>query len=120
MTRKRGIPTTTEARTLADMGWGTERTRSDLERDFLALLRAHGLSPPEVNARIGPYEVDFLWRTERLIVELDGYAYHSSRAQFESDRRRDREFQRMGFVVLRFADRELSPCPPDIANFLRS
>ncbi len=89
------------------MGWTTERTRSDLERAFLRLLRSHELPLPEVNARLGPFEVDFLWRSARLAVELDGYAYHSDRASFEADRRRDRELQARGFVVLRFIYREV-------------
>ncbi len=89
------------------MGWSKERTRSDLERRFLRLLRSHELPLPEVNARLGPYEVDFLWRSAHLVVELDGYAYHSDRASFEADRRRDRELQARGFVVLRFTYREV-------------
>ena len=49
-------------------------TRSDLERRFLRLLRSNELPLPEVNTRVGPYEVDLLWRAERIIAELDGYA----------------------------------------------
>ena len=66
---------------------------------------------PEVNARLGPYEVDFLWRPQRLIVELDGFEYHSSREAFEADRRRDRDLQLRGYDVLRFADSELDESP---------
>ena len=62
---------------------------------------------PQVNAQAGPFTVDFLWRAERLIVEVDGWDYHRSRASFEADRARDRELSRLGFEVLRFADREL-------------
>jgi very-short-patch-repair endonuclease len=29
------------------------------------------------------------WPQERLVVEVDGFAYHSSRAAFERDRARD-------------------------------
>ena len=59
VTLRRNIPVTTPARTKRDMGWATETTRSDLERKFLRLLRAHDLPIPEVNARLGPYTVDF-------------------------------------------------------------
>jgi hypothetical protein len=31
-----------------------DRSRSDLERDFLRLCRRHSFAPPEVNVRIGP------------------------------------------------------------------
>ncbi len=63
----RGIPVTTVARTLRDLGY-RERTRSDLERLFLSLCRKRGIRKPEANVEIGPYEVDFLWRAERLIA----------------------------------------------------
>ena len=48
-------------------------TRSDLEDDFLAFLRRHRLPPPETKAKIGRYEVDFLWRSHALVVETDFY-----------------------------------------------
>jgi hypothetical protein len=95
-TLRHGIPVTTQTRTLADLGYGPERTRSDLERLFLRICRRHDIPKPEVNLRIGPYEVDFLWRAERLIVEVDSWKYHSGRRAFEADRARDRELSRRG------------------------
>lgn len=50
---------------------------------MLALVRAGGLPEPELNARIGRWTVDFLWRREKVIVEIDGYRFHSSRAKLE-------------------------------------
>jgi hypothetical protein len=63
-------------------------TRSELEEAFLALCRGGGLPDPEVNVHLHGYEVDFLWRRERRVVEVDGYAFHSVRGAFERDRRR--------------------------------
>ena len=40
----------------------TDRTRSDLERDFLRLWRRKRLPQPEVNVPIDGMTVDFLWR----------------------------------------------------------
>ena len=117
-TLRHRIPVTTPERTKRDMGWTKERTRSDLERAFLRLLRAHGLPLPEVNVTLGPHEDDVLWRERRLVVELDGYAYHSSRASFAADRRRDRELQRRGFVVLRFTYQEITDEPDAVASAL--
>jgi very-short-patch-repair endonuclease len=117
-TRRKGIPVTTLARTLADLGYGPERTRSDLERLFLRICRKHGIPKPEVNVKVGPNEVDFLWRAERLVVEVDGWKYHSDRRAFEADRARDRELARRGFTVLRFTDRELSAKPDAVADSL--
>ena len=118
VTKRKGIAVTTPARTAADLGWTTPRSRSDLERDFLALLRAHGLPMPEVNARLGPHEIDFLWRAERLAVELDSYAYHSDRATFVKDRARDRYLTTRGFTPMRFADTELDETPGVIVRAL--
>jgi very-short-patch-repair endonuclease len=87
---------------------GRDRTRSDLERDFLRLCRRYQLPAPEVNVRVGPHLVDFLWRERRLVVETDGYASHRGRAAFEDDRSRDLELRSWGFQVVRLAEKQLS------------
>lgn len=55
----------------------------------------------------GVGRVDFLVG-DRLIIEVDGERYHSDSAQFHRDRERDRLLHSMGFVVLRFAFRDLA------------
>jgi very-short-patch-repair endonuclease len=89
-------------------------TRSEAEARLLALLRAAGLAPSSVNARVGNYEVDFLWRPNRLVVEFDGFAYHSTRAAFERDRTRDAELQAHGYRVIRVTWRQLVEEPEAI------
>jgi very-short-patch-repair endonuclease len=89
----------------------TTVTRSQLEERFLGLIRRAGLPPPEVNAQLGPFTVDFLWAGQRLIVELDGYAFHSTRRSFEGDRARDLELGAAGFQVMRFTWRQLVEQP---------
>jgi very-short-patch-repair endonuclease len=73
----------------------------------LALVRKSNLPRPEVNAKLGPWEVDFLWRRERLAVEIDGYAFHSSRPALERDHRKDADLQNRGLLVLRYSPRLL-------------
>lgn len=63
-------------------------TRSEAERRFLELVRRARLPEPRTNARVGRYEVDFYWPDHGLIVEVDGFAFDSSRRAFERDRRR--------------------------------
>jgi very-short-patch-repair endonuclease len=82
-------------------------TRSEAEERFLALVRRAGLPPPRVNARVGAYEVDFLWAQQRLIVEIDGFAFHSTRSAFERDRRRDSDLQAAGYRVMRLTWRQI-------------
>jgi very-short-patch-repair endonuclease len=82
-------------------------TRSDAEECFLALVRKARLPEPAVNVRVGRYIADFLWREQRLIVEVDGYAFHSSRRSFERDHERDLVLKAAGFDVLRFTRRQI-------------
>jgi very-short-patch-repair endonuclease len=81
---------------------GTFVTRSEMEERFLALCDRYALPRPNVNTRIEGAEVDFAWRDARLIVEVDGYAYHRSPGAFEADRERDVLLALAGWQVLRF------------------
>ena len=66
----------------------------------LALLRA-GL-PVVPQAWIpGVGRVDFLVG-KRLVVEIDGFAFHSERAEYREDRRRANALAARGYVLLRF------------------
>jgi very-short-patch-repair endonuclease len=80
---------------------GPAFTRSEAEERLLALARDGRLPKPQANAVVGEYEVDFLWAAQRLVVEVDGYEFHSGRMRFEGDRRRDAELATLGLRVLR-------------------
>lgn len=82
-------------------------TRSDLERRFLTALSKAAVQEPETNVLVAGYEVDFLWRTKRVIVELDGRETHHTTAAFERDRARDRDLLTHGFRVARITWRQL-------------
>ena len=82
-------------------------TRSEAEERFLALVRSAELPLPELNVLVDGYEVDALWRDRRLVVEVDGFRFHSSRRAFERDRRRDADLQAAGFSVLRLTWRQV-------------
>jgi very-short-patch-repair endonuclease len=82
-------------------------TRSELEERFLRLCDDHGLPRPDTNTRIEGIEVDFVWREARLIVEVDGYAYHRSPSAFETDRERDVTLTGAGWTVMRFTWRQI-------------
>jgi very-short-patch-repair endonuclease len=86
-------------------------TRSEAEERLLALIRDAGLPSPQVNASVGGHLVDFLWRECRLVVEVDGYRFHSSRSAFERDRRRDAELNAAGFRVVRITWRQVAEEP---------
>jgi very-short-patch-repair endonuclease len=93
-------------------------TRSEAERRFLELIRAARLPTPETNVRIDGHEVDLLWRQAKLMVEIDGYAFHSSRSAFERDRRRDAALTGRGWRVIRITWRQLTEEPEAVVAIL--
>jgi very-short-patch-repair endonuclease len=142
---ERGIPVTNPRRTLEDLRRvlapsefaaalreaeflqlpiGTDQaldhTRSELEARFLGACRRYRVPEPEVNVRVGPFIVDFLWRTARLIAEVDGWESHGSRSAFEADRIRDVELATMGYEVLRFTWNRVTGDAAEVASAIES
>ncbi len=93
---------TAALRAILGQSGGPALTRSEAEARFLALLRTAELEPPRANRRVEGYEVDFLWPAARLVVEIDGRAFHSSPDMFERDRGRDAALTGAGYRVQRF------------------
>ncbi|MDX6671032.1 MAG: hypothetical protein QOI91_1395 [Solirubrobacteraceae bacterium] len=118
--RRPGAP---RLRAILDSGRVGIVTRSELEARFLALVTAAGLPAPRMNARIAVggrrLEVDCVWPESRVAVELDGHAYHSTRAAFERDRARDRLLQAAGWRVIRITWRQLHDEPQAVLGDLK-
>lgn len=95
-----------------------DRARSHLERLFLILVRRAGLPRPAVNETISRHARDFVWPEQRLVVEVDGYRYHSSKRAQQRDRRRDRELTALGWRPIRFTYEEVAFEPGDVAREL--
>ena len=93
-------------------------TRSEAERRLLQLVRAAQLPAPRTNVRVGRHEVDLLWPDERVIVEVDGFAFHATRTAFERDRAKDRALQAAGYLVLRITWRQLVDEPEAVVAAL--
>jgi very-short-patch-repair endonuclease len=87
--------------TLLDHRGNSTITRSQAEERMLEIIRAANFPMPECNPRVNGYEVDFLWRPQRVIVEIDGYAYHCNHSAFERDRAKGAALGAAGFVVIR-------------------
>lgn len=107
LARHSGGRGTARLRALIEQSRDEGFTRSWGERRLRTLLRKAGIPQPETNVRIGSYRPDFAWRTERLIVEFDGYDTHGTRRMFESDRSRDAALAALGWLVIRFTWRQL-------------
>jgi very-short-patch-repair endonuclease len=82
--------------------------RSELERGFLDLVRDSRLPPPQVNVLVEGYLVDAYWPAARLVVELQGYAYHSDREAFERDHARLARLKLAGCEVLALTWRQVT------------
>lgn len=92
-------------------GIETDRTRSDLEAYFLELCCRHGLPMPGVNVKLGRWEVDFVWREQRLVVETDSFVYHRGSVAFQDDHARDLDLRAEGFAIHRFTEQQLKEEP---------
>jgi hypothetical protein len=84
------------------------RTKSELEVMFFELCQSGGVYPlPEVNARVAGWEVDALFRKQRIAVELDGHDNHRSPAQVKRDRRKELALRGAGFLPVRYSAEQL-------------
>ncbi len=89
---------------------------SELELRFLDLIREAGLPPPQVNVLVEGFVVDAYWPSARLVVELQGYAFHSDRSAFERDHARLARLKLARFEVLALTWRQVSEQPEWVAS----
>jgi hypothetical protein len=108
---------------LNDAGRARGVTRRELERRFAVALASTDLPRPHRNADVAAagrfFEVDCLWRTQRLIVELDGGFVHGTWRASERDRERDRLLMADGWRVVRITWRQLRDDAPAVIADLR-
>lgn len=76
-------------------------------------LRLYSLPIRRQVSIVGVGRVDFLIG-ERLVIEVDGAAYHTDPERFEADRHRDAALSRRGFRVLRFSYRQVLDRWPEV------
>jgi very-short-patch-repair endonuclease len=105
---------------IAEMTGPAPWLQSELEAIFREVIRGSDLPDYEANVMVEGEVVDALWRKERVIVELDGYAFHKSRARFEADRRRDAKLQVAGYRVLRVTQERLTNEPQAVLAEIRA
>lgn len=82
-----------------------EQADSILEARARGVIRSAGLPPPApapVRVRAGgrTLHVDIGWPAKRVGVEVDGFGYHSSRADLERDHRRANALALAGWTIL--------------------
>jgi very-short-patch-repair endonuclease len=104
------------------------RLRSRMEARMLPLLTHHALPIPGTNEKLRiagrTFEVDFLWREQRVIVETDGGRFHDHPRAQKRDAERNQLLARAGYRVIRIGWEQLRDEPDqviaEIARFLRT
>ena len=104
-----------------------ERSRSnpwsEAERHLHDLLDAAGITGWSANDPVVEdgqrFHPDVVFRAARLILEVDGFAFHSGREVFERDRRRQNTLVINGWQVLRLTWRMLTEDPDGVIALIR-
>jgi very-short-patch-repair endonuclease len=89
-------------------------TRSELEREFVALAEQMGLPRPVTAFNFVGYELDVYWQDLRFAVELDVYATHGAHKPFEEDRQRDEDLKLAGVELTRVTGRRFEREPRQV------
>ena len=71
-----------------------------------------------MNGRIHGYEVDVLWRTAGVAVEVDGWDAHSGRVAFERDRLKAATLIANGLTVIPITGRQIQADPEGVIGRL--
>jgi very-short-patch-repair endonuclease len=95
-------------------------TDSELERQFLTLVRSAGLPMPLTQQRVNGYRVDFYWPGLGLVVETDGLRYHRTPVQQTRDHRRDQAHATSGLERLRFSRAQIRYEPEHVVETLEN
>jgi len=74
--------------------------RSVAERLLLELVRRAGLPEPQLNVRVGDWEVDARWPACGVVAEFDSFTFHQDRFAFAKDRRKWTALQAAGHPVV--------------------
>jgi very-short-patch-repair endonuclease len=103
------------------------KLRSRMEARLLPLLSEAALPIPQTNTKLRVagkvYEVDFLWRAQKLVVETDGGRFHDNPAAGARDSERNRALVAAGYTIPRLGWEDLRDRPDetmrDLARLLR-
>jgi very-short-patch-repair endonuclease len=86
---------------------------------MVTFCQAQSLPIPQVNVYVHGWLVDAHWPDQKVVVEIDGWRGHRSPAQLHSDHQRALELRALGYVVLRYTERQLLETPAAVAADIR-
>ena len=100
-----------------------DRASAQSERLFIKLMRGAGITGWEVNRRLQlgaiTAEVDFRFIRERLVIEIDGWAWHHQHDRFQNDRTKQNALSIARWQVLRFTWFDLTERPERVVEEVR-
>src|SRR2546423_15633399 len=108
---------------LARRGGALAAAGGELQDLFTELLDAHGGARPDGEIALGTAgrwvgRVDFVWRRQKLIVEVDG-RQHAAPLDRRADRARDAALEGDGWIVVRVTRWELVNEPEKVVARIR-
>lgn len=96
-----------------------DRAASEAERLATALLRGAHIDGWQCGYRIGDYQADIAFPASKLVIEIDGWAWHADIERFQRDRRRQNALVLAGWTVLRFTWQDLTTRPEAVVREVR-
>lgn len=105
-------------------GDGSRPLESLFELKLLKLIRASRLPIPHRQYEVRENgqliaRVDFAYPGALVAIEADGFAFHSGRATFQTDRSRQNALTTRGWVVLRFTWADIHERPDEVVTKIR-
>jgi very-short-patch-repair endonuclease len=94
--------------------------RSAAERLLIKILRKAGITGWKTNHPVAGYRVDVGFPMQKVAIEADGWAFHSSPTAFQIDRERQNDISLIGWQVLRFTWLDLTEYPDRVVAVINS
>jgi very-short-patch-repair endonuclease len=100
-----------------------EPTHSGLERELLSICKSARVPAPRVNQHVWSIdrleEADFHWPEVRLVLEVDGARYHSTRWRRKKDAEKTARLEAAGWTVCRFSEIQVRLDARGVADEIR-
>ena len=110
---RRGIR---KVRALIDRDAPPSVTIAEAHRRLLELIRSSDLPHPRTEVRIDGKPADIVWEEAKLVVEMDGAAFHNTPSRIERDKLRDTKLAALGYLVIRVTWTELTKRPTALVS----
>lgn len=94
--------------------------QSEAERLLIRLLRAAKITGWRANYPLAGYRIDVAFPRQKVAIEVDGFASHSSPEDFHKDRKRQNAIALLGWQVLRFTWLDLIEYPERVIAEIKS